>query len=230
MQLIPMLSNDQITQAIGQVDRLFDLWEQRHFELPFFTLGAASYLDSSKISNVRYYRKAARLNPFLKSEFDWLYSRLIDTLEQATGYACALADGQALPGFHIFKSHRQFLEPVASRHIDLQYQGLEWENPESIDFEHQTLSFTLALELPTSGAGLNTWPQDKEAWNQIPVLSDRLPWHGNNENGQYVAYQPGYLAVHSGNLLHQIAPIKTFQPDDRRITLQGHGVLKNSSQ
>lgn len=82
--------------------------------------------------------------------------RLTD--KQATGKECRLADGQALPGFHIFRAHQQFLNPVASMHIDLQHKTLQWQEELQVDPETNTLSFTLALALPKSGAGLNTWP------------------------------------------------------------------------
>ena len=32
------------------------------------------------------------------------------------------------------------------------------------------------------------------------------------------------MALHAGHLLHQIAPGTALQPQDERITLQGHGV------
>ena len=32
------------------------------------------------------------------------------------------------------------------------------------------------------------------------------------------------MVVHSGHVLHQIAPISVVGGDDRRITLQGHGM------
>jgi len=39
------------------------------------------------------------------------------------------------------------------------------------------------------------------------------------------AYQPGTLVLHSGHMLHQIAPVPSVEPDDERIALQGHGIF-----
>jgi hypothetical protein len=39
----------------------------------------------------------------------------------------------------------------------------------------------------------------------------------------YVPYFPGVLVLHSGQQLHQIAPMSKIHPGDERITLQGHG-------
>ncbi len=227
MQTLELLTDKQVSKVIDQIDALSDHWEQRNIQLPFFTLGAASYLDSSKVSNRRYYDKAARLNPILSNQFRWLYDLVIDGLKQATGKECRLADGQALPGFHIFRAHQQFLNPVASMHIDLQHKTLQWQEELQVDLETNTLSFTLALELPKNGAGLNTWPENHEDLMAMPFWSTLL---GNTEVKspcKFVQYQTGQMVVHSGELLHQIAPLRKFNPADRRITLQGHAVLSH---
>lgn len=227
MQTLNLLTDQQVKKVIDHIDALSDKWEQRNAPLPFFTLGAASYLDTSKVSNRRYYDKATRLNPILMTHFGWLYDQVIDGMQQATGKKCRLADGQALPGFHIFKAHQQFLSPVASMHIDLQYKTLLWQEAQRVDLETNTLSFTLALELPKSGAGLNTWPESHEDLMAMPFWSTLL---GNTEvqsECTFVEYQVGNMVVHSGELLHQIAPLREFNPEDRRITLQGHAVLSH---
>ena len=42
-----------------------------------------------------------------------------------------------------------------------------------------------------------------------------------------IQYTEGVLMLHSGHLLHQIAPATNMQPSDRRITLQGHAVPRD---
>jgi hypothetical protein len=37
-------------------------------------------------------------------------------------------------------------------------------------------------------------------------------------------YRVGELVMHSGHMLHQAAPAPIIHPDERRITLQGHGI------
>ena len=227
MQTIDILSDKQIAKAIDQIDELADHWEQRNIQLPFFTLGAASYLDSSRVSNSRYYDKAARLNPILLNQFAWLYDLVVDGLKQATGKNCQLSDRQALPGFHIFLAHKQFLNPVASMHIDLQHKTLQWPEDQRIDLEANTLSFTLSLELPRSGAGLNTWPEGHEDLMAMPLWSTLLGNTEINSECTFIDYHTGQMVIHSGELLHQIAPLRDYHFDDRRITLQGHAVLSH---
>ena len=225
MQFLELLTSKQVNKIIHQIDALSSHWEQRNMDLPFFTLGAASYLDSSRVSNKRYYNKLERLNPILWANFEWLYDLVLGGLKQITGKACQLADGQALPGFHIFLAHQQFLEPVASMHIDLQHQTLLWPEGQQIDLKQNTLSFTLALALPESGAGLNTWPESHKDLMAMPFWSTLLGSAEIQSKCRYIEYQPGQMVIHSGQLLHQIAPLREYNPLDRRMTLQGHAVL-----
>ena len=229
MQTLSILTTAQVQDVIRQIDALSAHWEQRHHKLPFYTLGAASYLDSFEVFNARYYRKVTRLNPVLERHFSWLYELVIQAMREATGKPCALADGQALPGFHIFLAHPQFLEPVASKHIDLQHKTLNWPRAQSVSLEQGTLSFTLALELPQSGGGLNTWSVSHEELLAKHFWSTTLGSTHIESELSFIEYKPGHMVVHSGELLHQIAPPKELQPTDRRITLQGHGVLSHEN-
>lgn len=46
---------------------------------------------------------------------------------------------------------------------------------------------------------------------------------------RFYPYQVGQLIIHSGHTIHQAAPGKNLQPDDERITLQGHGIFSQGS-
>ncbi|WP_067583796.1 hypothetical protein [Endozoicomonas ascidiicola] len=140
MQSIDLLSSKDIIKTVSQIDDLQNIWEQRNDKLPFYTLGAASYLDSSKSYNKRYYKKADRLNPILANQFSWLYEKVLGALTEATGLTCQLAEHQALPGFHIFLAHKKFLSPVASRHVDRQHIKLNWTNNEQVDLRDVRLA------------------------------------------------------------------------------------------
>ena len=41
---------------------------------------------------------------------------------------------------------------------------------------------------------------------------------------RFLPYRCGELVIHSGLMFHQIAEWKEIIPDDKRITLQGHGL------
>jgi arginine/lysine/ornithine decarboxylase len=45
----------------------------------------------------------------------------------------------------------------------------------------------------------------------------------------YQPYKIGELILHSGHILHQAAAGINLQPQDERITIQGHGVFSQGS-
>ncbi|MCP5507982.1 MAG: hypothetical protein H7A37_06755 [Chlamydiales bacterium] len=50
------------------------------------------------------------------------------------------------------------------------------------------------------------------------ALREKAPVH-------YLPYEEGKILIHDGLTLHQIAPAEKMQPDDERITLQGHALF-----
>jgi hypothetical protein len=126
----------------------------------------------------------------------------------------------ALPGFHIYLSDKAFEHPIDPIHFDLQYRFHDWRDTDA-DLDHP-ISFTLAISLPQHGGGLNTWDislaerrlRASESPEELAQSCERV----------FHAYQRGHMALHSGHLLHQIAPGTDLQAQDERITLQGHGL------
>ena len=216
---LPLLDPTGCAAIVRQVDALRPSWLRRDPDLPFYTLGACSYIDGRIDQGYR--RSAATLNPLLDQSFDALYDQVLDALRARVGCDFELSPETARPGFHVFEYHPRFEYPLASIHFDRQFEEVPWSHPERMDF-NSPLSFTLPLRLPRSGGGLNTWPADWSDWSgdrpPTPELIARtLPM-------RYVRYDEGVLMLHSGHLLHQIAPATDMQPTDRRITLQGHAV------
>lgn len=208
-------------------DRIYDLrrfWIQRHIFLPFYTLGATSYLDSTtEISEAEgYYAAAKRMNPMLTEHFGWLYDRLSETLAAALEAPVLPQDGFALPGFHLFLAEKLFEDPtMAAAHFDQQYSRLAWRNSEQIDFANP-VSFTLAISMPSSGGGMYVWDmwlKETEGLSEEEVEQLR-----STRTKTYHEYTVGNLFVHSGHFLHKIAPYFNAQPDDERFTLQGHAL------
>jgi len=196
--------------VLRQVHAMRPCWHRRMAEAPFFTLGTAAYLDAVSDGH-DYAARAAVSNAMLSAGFPTLLARLRDRLAGLLDAPVAYATHLALPGFHIFLSDPLFLNPVASVHVDLQYQLLPWPGDAAPDFAHP-LSFTLPLALPRSGGGLNH------------TATPRPRPHSTAQLDLYQPYQAGHLYLHSGHLLHQIAPLRAIAPDDQRITLQGHAV------
>ncbi len=226
MKIVKVLSSEESMKAVSQIDDLQMHWFAHGDLVQFFTLGTAAYIDASGDDNRRYYDRVQAINPILMNSFEWLYRKVLTAISDYTGESCQLSKGQALPGFHIFNAHPAFTMPLASVHIDLQYKDLDWLKEESIRLDqNHVISFTLSLELPSDGAGLHHWSYNEE---NIPPWSERsnglefVKRHPPN----YQPYTVGHIAIHSGTMLHQIAPIKRYIAGERRITLQGHGVQK----
>lgn len=219
---VPLLSPDECARALESVQAHRDAWTQRYPGLPAYTLGAASYLDSGHERRDVYHAKAAALNPLLEREFGWLYERLLVALGEHLRAGVAFEPGAARPGFHIFLAHEAFRRPLGKIHFDLQFMDIDWSDGEGMDFS-RPVSYTLAIRLPESGAGLLTWNIDKAEYDGLDSVSrNRI---GQEKIPEYVPYREGAMVCHSGMLLHQIAPAADgLRPDDLRVTLQGHAL------
>lgn len=212
----PLLEAGDCSAIVAAVEALKSEWTPRHPLAPFFTLGAASYLDGGAAP---YLTAAARLNPLLDEAFGPLYGRLTHALSERLNAPVVLAERYARPGFHVFLAHPAFERPVASVHCDLQHQLVgEHAGPD------ETLSFTMPVALPREGGGMDVWDCDQDDWlAQSPAARlETLKTRPRRD----VAYALGELVLHSGRLVHRIQASQALAPDDARITLQGHGVRR----
>jgi hypothetical protein len=214
-------------QKVDSVVRHLDnFWIQRHQLAPFYTLGAASYIDAAQ-DQTSYYTKAMLYNTVLYDALTWLYEKLIVTLEQHLHVPVIYLDWAALPGFHIYLDSKLFELPAfVSTHFDCQYQYLIWEDREDIA-AMQMLSFTLPISLPSSGAGLNTW--DISGEDAMKLSKEELGRLTQSALKTFHPYYLGQLILHSGHLVHQATLGDEIQPGDSRVTLQGHAVLRQKS-
>ncbi len=217
---VDVLSPDECVKTHQAVHRLRMQWEQRDPELPFFTLGAASYLDAAQGEPALYRAKAGMLNPLLWTHFEWLYQKLAQILEREMGCHFFFDSDLALPGFHIFLAHPEFTKPRASMHFDLQHQKIPWKEPE-MALAGKPLSMTLAIRLPAAGGGLFLWNLSYPELQALPP-EERTKLAAANRKAVLVPYDPGRMLLHSGYQLHQMAPAKDLKPDDERLTLQAH--------
>ena len=103
-----------------------------------------------------------------------------------------------------------------------QYQTQDWDGFKSVDF-NRPISFTLAVALPKYGGGLSVW----DVWHEEMVgrSPEEIKALIKSRERKHHAYRVGHMVLHSGHMVHQIAPMVNAQPDDERITLQGHGLL-----
>ena len=241
-----LFSVAEMSNVTAQVHELSDLWQHRSNmagPLPFFTLGAASYLDHSRDM---YEPNARTVNPLLQARLPWFYERVRAALEKELGEKTAFhvpypdewPEGLAgVPGFHLFLSNSIFEMPVARVHYDGQYKSLPF--PDGCEFE-QTLSFTLPIDLPQppEGAahpGLYTFhlPKPDSADLTPEMTVDRFEGeYRTARNGLkdgsfhrvHHPYKVGSMVIHAGYMVHQISPSRWASGNDARITMQGHGV------
>ena len=122
-------------------------------------------------------------------------------------------------------------QPSATIHVDLQHEQHDflWNHFADVDLTN-TLSFTLPLQVPTNGGGLNTWEEESmkqyEIDNKYTKHMKELDYSKWGDYGEptVVPYKAGEMFWFIGSLVHQIAPAYNADFNDRRISLQGHGV------
>lgn len=215
-------THEECRGVCDKVHALRSYWTNRGGGFfPIYTLGSASYLDANNNDDSTYREKAKALNPILTANFPILYERLVNVLSDIFKMPVAYAEGLGYPGFHIFLSSKMFEKPIASTHFDLQFQSIKW-NFNDIDFDHP-ISFTCPFAMPKSGSGLNYWDIREDKNKKISV--QELEKLKAAKETLYYPYELGKLVLHRGLILHQIAPSKDIEPDDERITLQGHGLI-----
>lgn len=220
-----VLTFSECQEIRSLVYALKECWLKRNPFVPFYTLGAASYIDAAK-NQQDYYSKAQQYNPILHKRLEWLYKRLAETLTQFLKAPTSYQHSLALPGFHIYLACKLFEQPIASIHCDLQYKLVNWEFPEQTDFT-KPISFTLAISLPKFGGGLNLWEVHAQEILKLP--RSEIQQLIKSRAKSFYPYQVGQIIIHSGHTIHQISSGKNIQPDDERITLQGHGIFSQDS-
>ncbi|CAE8582779.1 unnamed protein product [Polarella glacialis] len=246
-----MFTQQEMSNVTALVHELSKHWQHRPNlagPLPFFTLGAASYLDHVL---EMYAPNAIRVNTRLMARLPWFYERLRAALEQELGekaefhspYPEDWPEGRALPGFHLFLSNSVYEMPVARVHYDGQYKSLPF--PEGCEFE-QTISFTLPVDLPRApeGAaqpGLYTFHIPEPARADLVEGETVKRFEGEYQDEYrevqrgsfhrvHHPYKVGTMVIHAGYMVHQISPSRWASGNDARITLQGHGVYHPPSK
>jgi hypothetical protein len=218
---IDVLGVEECAEVAETVLNARNDWTVRSQGGLFFTLGVNAYMDLAQATdpNASYFHPARRANMILKSRFAAVHGKLAQVLEKELGLPTRYDDDLAMPGFHIWVGLGIPRRPGASIHFDLQYQRLlAWHQYANAS---GTISFTLPVKLPAAGSSLRVWPCTyPDDVHRIASVRQTDP--------EVVHYQLGRAVVHSGHVLHQIGATASVQPDDLRITLQGHGLVVDS--
>ena len=177
---------------------LREYWDHRSPQIPFYTLGKAAYLDENTDA---YFEGVKTVNPILKDYLGFMYDDLKDMLSAILREPVGTLPSVALPGFHVFPSDPVFLGMWGNWHVDIPHQTLSLGNQEP-------WAFTVAITLPTGGAGQDRRIDNKEV---------------------YLEYEPGKMYLTNGETVHRITSYKEYVPNEYRVTLQGHLIRVDGS-
>lgn len=220
---LDVLTASEVAVALERLDASRARWVAR--SPGFWTFGRAAYLDvmNSIDPEADYYESLGAWNDLLRSELGWLLDRVAAIVAEYVGESCTFFEGVALPGFHIFEGRGIATGRWPNQHFDLQYRGLRWPGP--LD-EERTLSFTLALEVPQAGAGLEIWDLTEAEFIRLERMGRRVTMEslGTLRPSWVHRYQPGWMALQTRPIMHRIATTPYVIAGDRRITMQGHAI------
>jgi len=202
---IPLLDTRRAEHYANQVRIRKDLWLPRG---NFFTIGASTYLDEPHV----YVVLAQYTNPAVANMWGWLQDEVLRALPERFVPKFAFhAHDTAMMGAHIFTPKTN--GAAGHPHVDEPFKRINWGSSITNPF-----SFTLALEMPEAGGGLDYWPEATDQAIEEFIKTDELP------APEHLRYTPGVLYVHDGLTPHRIANCGDMADGEYRITLQGHGV------
>ena len=244
LKRVDVFTADQCKRIEDTLDKMDSLWINRSctprfayenstksIRAPFWTLGAVSYLDAVE-DYARYHKLKTVMNPVLKKKFGWMYDIICEKFEEEFGCPVVIDDVLAHPGFHIFSAKkgqiiseghvRLFETALGSIHVDIQYKEHweYWQTYNHADLDNQ-MTWTIPVKLPKHGGGLYTWDVEVD-----PAVFN----YNTNENKKPDVsptankYYEGQMTYFFRHLLHQMMPGVKVSPDDRRLTVQGHGI------
>ena len=222
---IPLLSRAEVARVLRDLQAARRHWILRKTDYPFYTLGAASYLDAKDEKFASYQECAQRANPFLRKRFGWLHERVRAALSTVVGAEVGYDERLALPGFQILGYGVRDRRPEAKPHYDVQYLIIDWPSFGKPVVASQT-SLTLTIAVPASGAGMLVWNINQMDLEPM-TFAKRRAYAAANRSGRQRWYAPGRLLVQSGHQLHQ-AITGEMKRGERRITLQAHAIEVNS--
>lgn len=204
---VKLLDSEQANDICLQLHSLKSSWTKRNQGASnFYTFGRCIYLDMAQdgVSYRDYLKMSEFSNRLLDTYFSFLYKIIFDSAELIIGSKISLASAAAHPGFHIFD--RESLSKVGNSlpHLDLQHMRFKWPRKR---VSSKVYSFTLPLDLPEAGAGLDIWLNGFGQHTDHPTV---------------YAYKIGELFIQEGLVYHRISNSFSLKQCDRRITLQGH--------
>ena len=239
-----MFSKEECEEIVNKLVEKQDKWENRSPKGNFFmSYGALTYLDAvggvaddkehdqfrntdRSIPNI-YAQKANYFNKMMVKDFDWMYRKIWGYYQMK--FHKPVIFQLALPGFHIFQTAEQLnhkdVKNLATIHVDQPHTSHNWgEEVLAVS------SFTIAVDLPKCGAGLNIWKNDDMFKNVNTVFYNKMSKKDQikiTKTAEYFPYKLGYIYEQNGMLRHQITCNGDVTEGERRVTVQGHLVETN---
>ncbi|OQP60134.1 hypothetical protein A3860_34200 [Niastella vici] len=216
-----VLNSGECEQAVNKIEKLSEHWEAHGNVL--YTLGSPVYQNTCNMS--AYYYKAKVFNELLWANFNQLYEKVLLVLSAYVMDEVFFYKNVSIPGFHIFVLETPYAG--GGMHFDLPHQSLSWKMP--VKILPRFITFTLALELPKSGAGINLWNLSYDEVMSKGIRFQDIPALTGSIQSAYQSYEVGKIAIFEGLYLHGIAPIQLVEGTEKRITLQGHIINLNNT-
>lgn len=205
MYLHPLLTADEAAKITASV--LNPPPEVRdacwHVGEDLTTIGAPLYRNRER--PVFYAEHARATNRMLYRSYQDLYDRVAGLFEGRYGLHAAFVDELAIPGFHLM----QYAHAGRYEGGGWHYDQLAWQVPYFVEHAPEVegiLNFTLPLAVPSGGTGMDLAGEEATA-------------------EEHVTYRPGLLVFNECEVLHRIGRSSCLRSQERRLTLQGHGVL-----
>lgn len=200
--------------------KIFNLrkeWKRKELNF-FYTLGSPLYQAPKCIQD--YFEEAKIYNHLILSNFSDLYGLILDVLSRELNLKLSYFYPLSIPGFHIFEFNNNSQYHGGGPHFDLSYQSLKCMHQDLI-FAGKNITFTLPLELPKQGSGIEIW--DFHYFDRLSSgREESLFSIAKRLQSKYYDYKLGFLSIYSGFFLHQIPSHYHVGDGDNRITLQGH--------
>lgn len=245
---IDIFNEEECIDILNRIDSLREEWivfRKPSYEdgvvtqPPLWSLGASSSRDLKK--SIGYYNRVKnKENVTLINNFNDVYDSLLQKIEPYLGNV-ELENDLALPGFLIFGENKKRNGILKSKipdnwydmiHRDeLYYTHYNFLKTKYKEVEnHKIISITISIMLPRNGSGLCAWDQKLIKFNSDESFAKEIVENKIYENFKLgmpiiIPYNKGQAFCFSGNSDHQIAPICTIHPEDRRVTLQAHGMV-----
>lgn len=240
---VPCFSKKDAEDIVAVVDMLEARWVQPR-GVNFFTLGTSSWGEYSpgdhrawrEYGNLDFAnahgRRALMTNELLSKHLGKFYLKMFKALSDHFDVPVFSPPEVNVPGFHIWISLDLSPKEIkyGSIHRDATHIWAEFP------FAHTTeqITFTIMLEEPEKGSSMYYWDDkvvSKTIGGHAFGMSNRFRSISKSMRERLIRtvktfdYKIGELVIHDGQTIHQMANMVDTTPKDRRISLQGHGVL-----